>query len=814
MAKIDGQNQIMPGSVIASDLANSGVAASTYYADSGHALQLVINSQGLITSAINNLIGSATPLVVAGTAVGQTLRWNGSQYVGVSNLLNDGTNISATGTFTTTGVIQGGGYKSSDGTAGATGSGGGGDTVKNGLITTLGSGGGGGTLSGVSNSDGTLTISPTTGAVVASLNTAHANTWTGVQTFNANPVIGTTTTPMLTIGPGAGTTYMRNEIGVAEYCIQSSNCRYDNPTSSWFFDDNSKSAWLFIFGQGNSDSYKIYYAPANTSSSNPAFTQLSTTSSSGLTLNTQLKIQSGAYGYPAGGGFTFNQFEAGALDYLYVQAAGTNKGAAVVFVPNGTPDIPYDFQFATASVATLLIVGDNSNSKHIISSATADNSGSGAWPLVFRCGNAGWNYQSDTFVLNTDGTATFNCNVFMESGKLTSYGTNYAPPSTTGTGHGYKVQIFPGGTAGTPSTTDYAIGIESYALWFTANQGFKFYNNALTSPMLAITAQDGTHTGGYLTLGAMSAAPGTTTGGQLYYNGTDLIAYGSAGTAVNLTSPTGGGGAVSSVSNSDGSLTITPTTGAVVSSLNLGHANTWTTGQTFSAATVTGTLTAGSLSVSGYSLVPNGTASGQTLRWNGSAYVASSALLNDGTNLTASGTFTATGVIKGGGYQSSDGTAGATATAGDGSTIKNGLTTAVSTAGAIEKAELAKGYTPLATGGDTYEYIVPHSSKDGTTSVTYNVRRVYIRVGVADAGTSTIQIERSTGTGVFTATSMLSAGLTVTGGSVYEAYALQTGTTPTISTTTVNSGDKLRFNFTALDAAHANFTITILLQPT
>lgn len=36
-------------------------------------------------------------------------------------------------------------------------------------------------VSSVSNSDGTLTISPTTGAVVASLNLAHANTWTAEQ---------------------------------------------------------------------------------------------------------------------------------------------------------------------------------------------------------------------------------------------------------------------------------------------------------------------------------------------------------------------------------------------------------------------------------------------------------------------------------------------------------------------------------------------------------------------------------------------------------------------------------------------------------
>lgn len=45
---------------------------------------------------------------------------------------------------------------------------------------------GSGAVTSVSNSNGTLTISPTTGAVVASLNVSHANTWTAIQTFNAS----------------------------------------------------------------------------------------------------------------------------------------------------------------------------------------------------------------------------------------------------------------------------------------------------------------------------------------------------------------------------------------------------------------------------------------------------------------------------------------------------------------------------------------------------------------------------------------------------------------------------------------------------
>ena len=45
---------------------------------------------------------------------------------------------------------------------------------------------GAGGVTSVSNSDSTLNISPTTGAVVASLNLAHANSWTGKQTMTPN----------------------------------------------------------------------------------------------------------------------------------------------------------------------------------------------------------------------------------------------------------------------------------------------------------------------------------------------------------------------------------------------------------------------------------------------------------------------------------------------------------------------------------------------------------------------------------------------------------------------------------------------------
>lgn len=48
---------------------------------------------------------------------------------------------------------------------------------------------------------------------------------------------------------------------------------------------------------------------------------------------------------------------------------------------------------------------------------------------------------------------------------------------------------------------------------------------------------------------------------------------------------TGGGGAVSSVTAANGSLTISPTTGSVLASINLGHPNVWTTTQDFTLIT-------------------------------------------------------------------------------------------------------------------------------------------------------------------------------------------------------------------------------------
>jgi len=125
--------------------------------------------------------------------------------------------------------------------------------------------------------------------------------------------------------------------------------------------------------------------------------------------------------------------------------------------------------------------------------------------------------------------------------------------------------------------------------------------------------------------------------------------------------------------------------------------------------------------------------------------------------------------------------------------------------------QFASGFTPLAAGTDNVVIRVPESPSDGTSQLTYVPRGLYIRVETPSAGSSRIQLERSTGTGAFTLAATGSSylgglGLTISGAGTYVT------STTTFAGAFITSGDNLRLNWSLLNATHANFSVQLLLE--
>jgi hypothetical protein len=110
---------------------------------------------------------------------------------------------------------------------------------------------------------------------------------------------------------------------------------------------------------------------------------------------------------------------------------------------------------------------------------------------------------------------------------------------------------------------------------------------------------------------------------------------------------------------------------------------------------------------------------------------------------------------------------------------------------------LCSAYTPLISGPDAGEVPVPYSPLDGTTSLTYTIRRLVFRVQTpASSDTSSIDVEKSVGSIGFNAITIGSLNLT---SSTY--IVVNTG-----SLGYINSGDLIRFNIQSLGSA-MNWTI-------
>jgi len=120
---------------------------------------------------------------------------------------------------------------------------------------------------------------------------------------------------------------------------------------------------------------------------------------------------------------------------------------------------------------------------------------------------------------------------------------------------------------------------------------------------------------------------------------------------------------------------------------------------------------------------------------------------------------------------------------------------------------LASGLNPTL-GADTAIVRIPESPSDGTTSLTYNIRRLQCRVETPSSGTTTFQVQYSASTTAFSGSNLLTSAMSVTGTSSYE-FSM---TSASFSPNTLSSGTKLRLNFSAVDSTHAYFSINLLLE--
>jgi len=128
---------------------------------------------------------------------------------------------------------------------------------------------------------------------------------------------------------------------------------------------------------------------------------------------------------------------------------------------------------------------------------------------------------------------------------------------------------------------------------------------------------------------------------------------------------------------------------------------------------------------------------------------------------------------------------------------------------------MASGFTPVGIGTDYNILRVPEGKNN--TNASYNIRKVVMGVGTTSSGTSTIRVEKSTGPHTSTSGFNLSStGSTWNAMSADLSLLSGLGETSWVTFTsgygTAATGDRMRLNFTAVDSAHANFIVQMLLE--
>lgn len=259
----------------------------------------------------------------------------------------------------------------------------------------------------------------------------------------------------------------------------------------------------------------------------------------------------------------------------------------------GTTGLPYvsGGTGADPGYAVLGIVGGGTNCGAASGTCLDNITGFASTGLLNRSGAGAYSFFSlsgnGTSVPTTTGSLTSgNCVKIDAGGNFVdaggACGGSGSPGGTNGQIQFNSAGSFGGFTASGDATINTGTGVVSVG----KTGGVAFAASATTDTTNASNIGSGTINTARLpspftngTASGNTSAFATTTGSHTTDN---CAKWDASGNVVDAGAACGSGsGAVSSVSNADGSLTISPTTGAVVGSLNLSHANTWAAIQTF-----------------------------------------------------------------------------------------------------------------------------------------------------------------------------------------------------------------------------------------